>query len=333
MVLNSLDSRKYRMKILVVSNLYPTEQKPYWGIFVKEQVSSLRKNYSRELHIDVHLIDGAKSKKEYLKTLFRLPGIVRKGNYDLIHAHYGLSLISLIFVQIPIVITFHGGDLLRWKIVKYISKLLCRKAAYAIVVSENLRRELGYGTIIPCGIRTEDFFIPNDLREEQFSKSTGTDNLNVLFPSNPDVKVKDYDLFESVCKELQKRGKRIREIHLNGIARQEVPKVYWNSDVMVLTSKSEGSPTVIKEAIAAKLPFVSVDVGDVKEWSESTDFGRVLQTRNPRKIADCIIDLVNNVPKRAQLDNKNALKKMDINEVAKKIKRIYEKVVMANLTG
>ena len=98
--------------------------------------------------------------------------------------------------------------------------------------------------------------------------------IKVLFPSDPANRIKDYRLFQAVRQELERRGNRVEEVHLVNIPRAMVREVYWDCDLMFLTSFSEGSPTVIKEAIAAKLPFVSVDVGDVKEWARLVDFGR-----------------------------------------------------------
>jgi len=43
------------------------------------------------------------------------------------------------------------------------------------------------------------------------------------------------------------------------------------SNVLLLTSLHEGSPTVVKEALACGLPVVSVDVGDVAERIEGIE--------------------------------------------------------------
>ena len=56
--------------------------------------------------------------------------------------------------------------------------------------------------------------------------------------------------------------------------------MYLNcADVLVLASLFEGSPTVIKEALACNIPIVSVDVGDVKEVIDNIQ-GCYIATKN-----------------------------------------------------
>lgn len=59
-------------------------------------------------------------------------------------------------------------------------------------------------------------------------------------------------------------------MELNNISRQETARLYQQADLMLLTSISEGSPQVVKEAMAANLPIVSTQVGDVKELFRGT---------------------------------------------------------------
>jgi glycosyltransferase involved in cell wall biosynthesis len=320
------------MKILVVTNLYPTERNPTLGIFVNEQISSLRETYPHDLDIDVYFIEGSKSNYAYIKALFSLPRLIRRKKYDLIHVHYGLSLISLIFVFRPIVVTFHGSDLLRWP-TKGISKLLKFKASSTIVVSKNLQKKLPSGIIIPCGINVDKFLLPSGYISKNFQEKAKNLQLKVLFPASPYRRIKNYPLFQKICEELESRGIRIKKIHLHNIPPHEVPAIFWESDIMILTSFSEGSPTVIKEAISAKLPFVSVDVGDVKEWVGKINFGVVTETRDPIKIADEVINLLKGLPAREKLNNTEALDKMDIKNIAHRIKALYDNVLTDSRTS
>lgn len=291
--------------------------------FVKEQVESIRESCPA-LTIDVHVIEGYRPKGEYLKEMLRLPAIVKKSRYDIVHAHFGLTLISTLLLRVPVVITFHGSDLLV-NPTKHVSRLLAPRASKVIVVAERLREHLGYGEVIPCGIPVKNFMLPSSHENRPSPRIPG--NLKVLFPSNPGYKVKDYGLFQAVRQELEKRGSKVEEIHLMNINRENVPEVYWNCDLMLLTSLSEGSPTVIKEAIAAKLPFVSVDVGDVKEWARLIDFGVVVQHRDPKTIADDAISLLSRIEHRTFLNNSECLEAMDLANIARRVKHVYDQAL------
>ena len=47
------------MRVLVVTNLYPTPARPFMSTFVKEQVESLRQ-YCPDLVMDVRVIEGSR---------------------------------------------------------------------------------------------------------------------------------------------------------------------------------------------------------------------------------------------------------------------------------
>jgi glycosyltransferase involved in cell wall biosynthesis len=311
------------VRVLVVTNLYPTPQRPFICPFVKEQVETMRA-CCPDLTIDVRVIEGERPRWPYLREIPLLPAVVKKGGYDIVHAHFGLTLVSTLLVRAPLVVTFHGSDLLV-NPTRHISRLLAPRAARAIVVSQRLRDSLGYGEVIPCGIRVKDFALPAGYRDKPSPQVPG--HLKVLFPADPARKVKDYGLFECVCEELERRGNRVERIHLVNIDRAKVPKVYWDCDLMLLTSLSEGSPTVIKEAIAARLPFVSVDVGDVREWVRHVEFGAVVPDRNPHTIADEAIALLTRVQQRTSLDNSTCLEAMDNENIARRIRVIYDEIL------
>lgn len=311
------------MRVLVVTNLYPTQKSLYRSPFVKEQVEAMRE-CCPDLAIDVRVIEGDRPRWAYLREMLLLPAVVRKGGYDIVHAHFGLTLVSTLFVRAPLVVTFHGTDLLV-NPTKHVSRLLAPMASRVIVVAQGLRESLGFGEVIPCGIDVKGFALPSSLANMPSPKMPG--RLKVLFPSDPSRKVKDYGLFQAVRQELEKRGNEIEVIHLVNIDRAKVRELYWNCDVMLLTSISEGSPTVIKEAIAAKLPFVSVDVGDVKEWAKLVEFGVVVPDRDPKTIADAANALLNRISHRQSLDNGRCLDAMDNAQIALRIRRLYGEIL------
>jgi len=317
------------LRVLVVTNLYPTTARPHLSPFVKEQVASLLE-CDAGLSIDVRVIEGQRPRWPYVREMLQLPGIVRRGRYDVVHAHFGLTLVSTQFVRAPVVVTFHGSDLLV-NPTKYVSRFLAPSASGVIVVAQRLKESLGYGDVIPCGIRVEDFALPAGHRSGTRPRDTG--RLRVLFPSDTERVIKDYGLFRAVRQELERMGRRVEEVHLVNVDRARVREVYWDCDLLLLTSRSEGSPTVIKEAIAAKLPFVSVDVGDVAEWAAAVHFGVVVRERDPRLIAEAATALVGRVTDRAGLDNAACLDAMDITKVAQRIRGVYREVLGAAAKG
>ena len=314
------------MKILIITSIFPYSKNLQYGTFVKDQVDSLRNNFANEIEIDVHFINGSESILNYLRSLFSLPKIIRKEQYDIAHVHYGLTLISTLFMSIPVVVTFHGSDLFLWY-VKMVSKLMQFKVSKNIVVSKKLKKEVPTSTVIPCGIDVSMFQYPDrELLHYSYNKNK-LDHLVILFPANPKNKVKNYPLFDKVCKCFEQNGIKIKRLHLTNIKREEVPKIFWKSDLMILTSFREGSPTVIKEAIASKLPFVSVDVGDVHEWIDCIDFGSISKNFDPDEIANNAIELLKRIPLRSDLDNSKAILKISDTEISKKIKAIYDSIV------
>jgi glycosyltransferase involved in cell wall biosynthesis len=81
----------------------------------------------------------------------------------------------------------------------------------------------------------------------------------------------------------------INLIELKGYNRDQVNALMYNCDALFMTSKTEGSPQVIKEAMACGCPIVSVDVGDVAERTSGVEGCYIVQTREPKDIAQALL--------------------------------------------
>src|SRR5438128_384701 len=97
------------MKVLVVTNMWPSAERPHWGAFVRSQVDSLS---SLGVENSVYEIQGFRSTAAYLRAMRELPGRARDAGADLVHAHYGLSGAAALGVGVPLVVSFCGDDLL-----------------------------------------------------------------------------------------------------------------------------------------------------------------------------------------------------------------------------
>ena len=85
---------------------------------------------------------------------------------------------------------------------------------------------------------------------------------------------------------------------------------YCAADLFVLPSRSEGSPLVIFEAMAASLPIVSTTVGSVPEVLQHGFSALLIEPDRPEKIRDGICLLLEDVDLRAKI-SKNARDALD----------------------
>ena len=224
----------------------------------------------------------------YIRNLPLLKKEIKVFQPDIIHAHYGLSgLCANMQRRIPVVTTYHGSDINDKKALRF-SKVAMRLSAWNVFVS---RQTLGKAqlkkkySLLPCGV---------DLSELQLTEKTEArrqmhlafDKKYVLFAGAFDNRVKNASLAQQAIENLLDDSVSLLE--LKGYTREEVTLLMCAADALIMTSFSEGSPQVIKEALACGCPIVSMDVGDVKERVEGADGCYVAKTRESNELADLL---------------------------------------------
>ena len=104
----------------------------------------------------------------------------------------------------------------------------------------------------------------------------------------------------------------------------DVVPIYMSAcDVLVLTSALEGSPMVIKEAMACNLPIVSVTVGDVTEVIGDTP-GCTIVEREPTAIAAKLVEALR-TPRRT--DGRTRIDHLRHDRIASRIVEVYSHAV------
>jgi glycosyltransferase involved in cell wall biosynthesis len=309
------------LKILVVTNMYPTVENANWGTFIWHQVKYLEKLGNT---VDVYYINGRKSKISYLKAFFIVFMKTLKTRYDVIHAHHGLAgFVSLFRFRAPLVITFHGSDVLLGKIQPILSRMAAKLSDASIVVSQKIATIVP-GFVIPCGVDTT-VFKPMDSKEARLKIGFPLNEKIVLFPFDPARKLKRYDLAESAVDQLKKRGYPVLLQAGWNIENSMMPYYYAAADVMVLCSDSEGSPTSIKEALSCNIPVVSIDVGDVVQIMKGIE-GVVICKKTSEEIAKGIESVLFYKSANSFDGRSEMIKRYDQYTIISSIIRIYKNV-------
>ena len=252
-----------RLSVLVVTNMYPTDESPHYGTFVAEQVQALAERDDID-HVDVLFVDGRKSPLNYVRGIRLLRRVLSDGSYDVVHAHHGLAgAVAVTQSRLPVVITFHGSDLSYYRWQKWISRWAARRAKVNVCVSSLVVDKIRpAGVHLPCGLDLGRF-APRDRAEARRRLGVPEGDLALLFPGPRHHPQKAYHRFAEIRDELRARGVGVHELRLEQIDRPLVPELYSAADVLVLTSVSEGTPVSIMEALAGGVPVVATNVGDV----------------------------------------------------------------------
>lgn len=249
-----MDKRK-TIKILIVANGKFEEGLP---THVNEQIEAL---VQEGIQIDIFGI-SKKGFFGYLVENLRLRKKIKAFRPDLIHAHYGLSgLCANLQRHIPVVTTYHGSDIHTGGWVLKSSRLAMQLSAYNIFVGNKLFEMSGYNhenyMILPCGI---DLNVIESIPREEAMKKTKFNKPFVLFAGAYDRPVKNVELAKKAMESIP----NTELVELDGYNRDEVTALMNATSCLLMTSFNEGSPMVIKEAMACGTPIVTVDVGDVK---------------------------------------------------------------------
>ena len=269
------------MRVLAVTNLYPTPYAPTAGTFIERQVEGLRQI---GLDIDVMLLDRIQQGRgAYLRLGKAVRIKVSDVKPDLVHVMYGGIMADEVTRSIsdrPVVVSFCGTDLLGQPLVGCLKKLsarynvwashrAARRATAIVVKSRNLFDALPTDVdrskvrIIPSGVDLERF---KPLDKDAARKILGWPAVAqvVLFVTVRGHPRKRLDLAQEAVARLRcNRDVTLRV--MQGVPHEQVPLWMNAADVLILTSVHEGSVNAVKEAMACNLPIVSVDVGDVRE--------------------------------------------------------------------
>ena len=178
-------------------------------------------------------------------------------------------------------------------------------------------------TLLPCGIDLTDLQL-TEKQEARRQMHLEAGKEYILFAGAFDNAVKNAPLAKEAVAMLY--GKNVELLELKGYTREEVTLLMCAADAFLMTSFTEGSPQVIKEALACGCPVVSVDVGDVKERMVGVDGCYVAETREPHELADLLRKAMA-VEGKTKGREKIVAEGLDNKLVAEKLMGIYKKTL------
>ncbi len=308
--------------------MYPYEKYKYYGIHVREQIDSIRNEYG--VTDTILFINGKISKWNYLFSIVKVNYLAYRKNIDLIHIHFGLSGLFLLFnpfLRTPVIITLHGSDVnTENKLTKFVVKKVVSRCDKTIVMNNQMYKDVKSFAnsieVIPCGIDLS-FFKPNQKAIKRC--------LVIGFSGNPGRIEKNYELFSIVVEKLKEYGHSVETVIFHNLSRAEVMNKLNYIDILLLTSLNEGSPQIVKEALACNTCVVSVPVGDIPFVLAGVENCSVSADHNPESLVKHILETTGkDCYKQRTNAGREKIKKLNLDQqsVAAKIYTCYKQLLL-----
>ncbi len=321
------------MRILHITNNFPTLNFPIFGIFIKEQIESLN-NLGAENEV-FFINSREEGKGAYFRSLWKLRRLLKQNRYDIIHCHHSFS--GIIFLL--------SG---RWykarRLLSYQSDprneggLLLFKVLYLffnrIILKNKPKNESRLKIVhLPNGVNTS-FFVPMD--KNQCKEKLGLDKSKryILFMDSynrrPCKRIDRYSETLSILRE-KYRHDDLEPLVLTNTARNLIPAYINASDLHLLTSDFEGSPNSVKECMACNVPVVSTPVGNVSDLLKNVEGSFVSNSFSSEELAE----LSDRSLRHGLVVSRDSLarKGLNIEIVAQKLLNLYVGIAEDTLTA
>ncbi|OGK99152.1 MAG: hypothetical protein A3E31_13620 [Candidatus Rokubacteria bacterium RIFCSPHIGHO2_12_FULL_73_22] len=294
------------MRVLLLTGLYPTPGRLHEGAAVARQCEALR-----AAGVEIDVLHGSPAGVwQRRRTLEALRRAAARGRYDLVHVHYGLSATGLALLQpLPFVATYHGTDVngypfcawrevgraLAWSGAAALTRQLARFARAVIVMTEAMRRRLPPAVqrktwVEPMGVDTT-LFRPRGRDAARAALGWGPEPI-VVFCHPGGTAQKRADLAAAAVGVARRRCPDLRLVVLRGLEPARMPLALSAADCLLLTSEREGSPNVVREALACNLPVVAVPVGDVTDLVGAHPACGLVVPREPARLGAAVLEVL-----------------------------------------
>jgi teichuronic acid biosynthesis glycosyltransferase TuaC len=251
------------MRVLIVTNMWPTEERPALGAFVRDQVEALRRIDGLEIEVFAFVPTGGL--RPYARAARELRRKHGGDRFDVVHAHYGMTAwCTLVLRGAPRVVTFHGTDLGHPTFGR-LSRAVAKRMDLPATASRWLARQpmaglAGAGTgrrvaVLPTGVNLARFE-RTDRRAAREKLGLDPDGRYLLFPSDPARPEKRHDRARALT---EAAGAHL--LSYEATPPSDVPLMINAANAVIVTSEREGFGLAALEALACDVPALSTDVG------------------------------------------------------------------------
>ena len=246
------------MRALIVTNMYPTGTRPALGSFVRDQVEALRRIDGIDLDVFSFPPGGTRT---YLKAAadLRRRSRRRKHDYDVVHAHYGLTAWPAFAAAGSVrAVTLHGTDLSHPR-ARPVTLAALPFLDLVATVSEPLKDRVphwavkGTSAVLPAGVDIQHFH-PIPRAQARATLGLEPDGPYVLFPADPKRQEKRYDRARAVAAD-------VPLITLGQVDPALVPQYVNAANAVLVPSDREGFGLAVLEALACDVPVLATPVG------------------------------------------------------------------------
>jgi teichuronic acid biosynthesis glycosyltransferase TuaC len=244
-----------RVRALVVTNMYPTPERPALGSFVRDQVEALRRR--DDVEVELHAFRGGL--RAYPRAALELRRRYRGHRFDVVHAHFGLTAWPAVLSGLgPVVVTLHGNDLFHPRS-RLITRGVLPLTRLPSAVSRAFARNVpGAGTrrrvaVLPVGVDLTRFR-PISRAEARARLGLDPDGPYLLFPHDPARPLKRYDRAKEVAGD-------VPLLTMGNVPPEEVPDWINAVNAVLVPSQDEGFGLAVIEAIACGVPAFGTPVG------------------------------------------------------------------------
>ena len=254
--------------------------------FVNSQFESLKQQ-----GVDMHLFPIiGKGWKAYAQSIPQLRNLIKNERPDIVHAHYSIcgvvAAMACVGLRTKVVVSIlgsfpHKSFKLYW--VRFFVKHVWDST---ITKSQRTSNQLAIDLpVIPNGVNLSQFYL---IDKEEARRMLGLANNKryVIFVSDPKRPEKNFALAQKSVELINDNNVELVPVYNK--PHDEIVKYMCAADVLVLTSLNEGSPNVVKEAMACNCPIVSTDVGDVSWITNGVEGTYVAKTFSPLDIASLV---------------------------------------------